>query len=75
MNVALLVLTSSTCRVVQDFDLHGILPGESEDPPGVYLPTKAGRLTPRQTPDVFLHISLSATSCASHSAIHPRLTP
>ena len=53
----------------------GILPGESEDPPGVYLPTKAGRLAPRQTPDVFLHISLSATSCASHSAIHPRLTP
>lgn len=36
----------------------GILPGESEDPPGVYLPTKAGRLAPRQTPDVFLHISI-----------------
>lgn len=53
----------------------GILPGESEDSPGVYLPTKSGRLTPRQTPDVFLHIFLSATSCASHSAIHPRLTP
>ena len=47
----------------------GILPGESEDPPGVYLPTKAGRLAPRQTP-IF-----STTSCASHSAIHPRLTP
>ena len=47
----------------------GILPGESEDPPGVYLPTKAGRLAPRQTP------ILSTTSCASHSAIHPRLTP
>ena len=69
MNAALLVLTGSTRRVVQDFDLHGILPGESEDPPGVYLPTKAGRLTPRQTP------ILSTTSCASHSAIHPRLTP
>nr|DAN30510.1 MAG TPA: hypothetical protein [Caudoviricetes sp.] len=37
----------------------------------LYLPTKAGRLTP----DMFLHIFLSTTSCASHSAIHPRLTP
>lgn len=37
----------------------GILPGESEDSPGVYLPTKAGRLAPRQTPDVFFtHLSI-----------------
>ena len=49
----------------------GILPGESEDPPGVYLitPQRAGRLARRLAP------ILSTTSCASHSAIHPRLTP
>lgn len=77
MNAALLVLASSTRRVVQGFDLRGILPGESEDPPGVYLitPQKAGRLARRLAPDMFLHIFISTTSCASHSAIHPRLTP
>nr|DAX47762.1 MAG TPA: hypothetical protein [Caudoviricetes sp.] len=53
------------------FDERGILPGESEDPPGVYLitPQRAGRLARRLAP------ILSTTSCASHSAIHPRLTP